>query len=436
LQVIDENLLDPINRFQLRNLFPPYLLPQVDQILTEVRGQSHIYGSVTSSRMIFLIDTSGSMCTQFQTNCGQDFNRLEFIVHDLHKILHHRVQPGLKFNIIHFNTNVHRWKHSLTSATSHHLKEAEHYLDHLEPDGDTNTYDALKQAINDEEADTIYLLSDGEPTMDTRTILFDLKIWLQQRRNPCVIHTIAFLMGHTRNDPKPREFMAEIAAISGGVFRCMDPFTPLNQEFGGDSYNDNPNFNDDEFVQFFQGRLRDVPQQLLQNVGLYPQQQNSSSANNNPSPNFKSQLKSRPRLQDDIDIPSFHHEHGHDRFDIRLNIREIIPGKDGQWSISHTFDEFKQLHHQLQKRCALPIFPSDHYSLLHNNKEQRRQDLQNYIKQLYVYVSPYEHPEFDLFLLMELHINQIIQQAQIQWKISPPPSQEEPPPPPYGFWNK
>ncbi len=114
------------------------------------------------------------MSTLFQTNSGQDFNRLEFIVHDLQKILHHRVQPGFKFNIIHFNTYVHRWKHSLTPATSHHLKQAEHYLDHLEPDGQTNTYDALKQALTDEETDTIYLLSDGDPSMDMRTILFDL----------------------------------------------------------------------------------------------------------------------------------------------------------------------------------------------------------------------------------------------------------------------
>jgi hypothetical protein len=459
------------------------------------------------------------MNTEFQTNCGQCFNRLEFIVHDLHKILHHRAQPGLKFNIVHFNTYVHWWKHTLTPATSHHLKQAEHYLDHLEPQGQTNTHAALKQALSDEEANTIYLLSDGEPTTDMRTILLDLKVWLQQRRNPCVIHTVAFLMGHTHNDPKPREFMAEIAAISGGVFRCMDPFTPLHQEFGGDSYNDNPNFNDDEFVQFFQGRLRDVPPQLLQNVGLYPQQQypsstmattntpyqgqpsypqqqysnsamattntsyqtqpsypvqqNPSSAMittntsyqtqpsypvqqyrssamattntpyqtqpsypvpQNPPPNFKSQLKSRPRQQDEIDIPSFHHEHGHDRFDIRLNIRQIARRRDGQWSISHTFDEFKQLHHQLQKRSAVPTFPPNHHSLLHkHNQEQRRQELENYIKQLYVYVSPYEHPEFDLFLLMELHINQIIQQAEIEWKThqqqTVPPAEEEPPPP-------
>jgi len=453
LQVIDENLLDPVNRFQLRTLFPSYLFPQVDQILAEVRGQSHIYGSVTSSRVIFLIDTSGSMNTGFQTNCGQYFTRLQFIVHDLHKILHHRVQPQLKFNIIHFGEYVHRWKHSLTSATPHHLKQAEHYLDHLEADGQTNTHDALKQALNDEEADTIYLLSDGEPTMDMRTILIDLKIWLQQRRNPCVIHTIAFLMGQTHNDPKPREFMAEIAAITGGVFRCMDPFTPLHQEFGGDLYNDNPNFNDDAFIQLFQARLRDVPPQLLQNVGLYPssamittntpyQRQPSYSVQQNPTPNFKSQIKSRPRLQDEIDIPFFHHEHGHDRFNIRLNIREIVPRRDGQWSITHTSDEFKQLHHQLQKRCAVPPFPSNHHSLLKSKQiqEQRRQDLENFIKQLYVYVSPYEYPEFDLFLLMELHVNQIIHQAEIEWRTHqqqrPPLPHEEPPPPPYENWAR
>jgi hypothetical protein len=33
------------------------------------------------------------------------------------------------------------------------------------------------------------------------------------------------------------------------------------------------------------------------------------------------------------DIPSFHHEHGHDRFDIRLNIRDIVSEKDRQYHI-------------------------------------------------------------------------------------------------------
>ncbi|CAF0992201.1 unnamed protein product [Adineta ricciae] len=433
LQVIDEELLDPVNRFQLRSLLPSYLFPQVDQILAEVRGQSHIYGPVTSSRMIFLIDTSGSMSTEFQTGCRQYFNRLEFIVHDLHKILHHRILAQFRFNTIHFGTHVHSWKHGLTSATSSHLKQAEHYFDHLDAHGQTNTYDALKQALRDEEANTIYLFSDAEPSMDTRTILLDLKVWLCQRRNPCVIHTAVFIMGHTDDDPKPREFMGQIAAISGGVFRCLDPFTSVHQRFGIDSYSDTPNLNDDDF--------------LLQSVGFDYRQPYSSPGmfttnqchQKLTSPDFKSPLKFRTRLQNDIDIPSFHHERGHNRFQIRLNIQQIIPGQNGQCSVSHTFDEFKQLYHQLQKRCTVPTFPSSHHSLFHIGNqihEQHRQALETYIKELYDYVSHQEHPEFDLFLLMELHANQIVQQAVIEWRTRRPhsvrsPDEKSPPPPSY-----
>ncbi|CAF0868225.1 unnamed protein product [Rotaria sordida] len=74
-------------------------------------------------------------------------------------------------------------------------------------------------------------------------------------------------MGNTSDDSRLRKFMIDIAAITGEVFRCMDPFTPLHQEFG-----DNPDFSDDEFVDYFQERLRELSAQLLQNVGLYTQQ--------------------------------------------------------------------------------------------------------------------------------------------------------------------
>ena len=132
----------------------------------------------------------------------------------------------------------------------------------------------MKEALSDEEADTIYLLSGGETSIDINKVLSSLKVWLKQRKNPCVIHTIAFLMGRRSDDPLPRKFMADIAAIAGGVFRCMDPFTPLHQEFGDDSHSDDPDFNDDQFIEFFQERLSDIPPKLLENIGLPTQQQN------------------------------------------------------------------------------------------------------------------------------------------------------------------
>lgn len=268
LQVIDENLLDPVHRFQLRNQFPSEFLVQVDQILKDTRGQSHIFGPITSLNVIFLIDTSHSMNTEFQTHCGQQFNRLQYIVHDLHQLLHHRVQSSFKFNIIHFNTHVHQWKQTLTPATAENLKQAEYYLDHLEGHGQSNIYDALRIALSDEEATTIYLLSDGEPSTDINTILSDLSKWLKKRRNPCLIHTILFSMGNASNDHGSRKFMADIAAKTGGVFRCMDPLAPLNQDFDDDSFSDATDFSDDEFRDFFQEKTRDIPRELLDTVGV------------------------------------------------------------------------------------------------------------------------------------------------------------------------
>ncbi|CAF0920836.1 unnamed protein product [Didymodactylos carnosus] len=420
LEVIQEYIIDPINRSRLQQLFPSYLLPQVNECLTNIRGQSHVYGSIRSQRVIFLIDTSGSMSTEFYTNCGEMFNRLEFIVHDMHKILHHRASLNMKFNLICFGTHVHKWKTHLTSANIHHLKQAEHFLDHLEAHGQTNTHDALRQAIlDDREVDTIYLLSDGEPTTDMRTILLDLRQWLEQ--HPVTIHTVAFLMGHDRDDPKPRQFMADIASISGGVFRCLDPYTPSNQEFNStrETYDENPNFQDDGFVRFFRQKLKDVPSNLLENIDLNQIDLLIDLPHPTP-PDFSTQLKSRSRPATEISILSFHIDsHNHYTFDIHLHLQQII---NCQWTVSRTYKEFKYLHQQLERRIGsinLPQLPHD--SHLHLGKqcgqfmEERRKELDTYIKQLYVYVSPHDYPEFDLFLLMELHTNQIIQQKQIEW---------------------
>jgi hypothetical protein len=74
-----------------------------------------------------------------------------------------------------------------------------------------------------------------------------------------------------------------------------------------------------------------------------------------------------------------------------------------------------------------------------HDREKRRQELEAYLKQLYVYVSPYEHPEFDLFLLMELHVNPIVQQAEVEWKTheqQQPAAPYEDEPPPYSLFTK
>ena len=63
------------------------------------------------------------------------------------------------------------------------------------------------KAISEEHADAIYLLSDGEPThgvSDMRDIIFDVKQWIANRSKPLQINTIAFLMGHERDESAVR----------------------------------------------------------------------------------------------------------------------------------------------------------------------------------------------------------------------------------------
>ena len=60
-----------------------------------------------------------------------------------------------------FSTDVRLWKPSLVPADSHHLKQAEHHLNHMEEGGGTNTHEALRIALQSNEVDTIYFLSDG-----------------------------------------------------------------------------------------------------------------------------------------------------------------------------------------------------------------------------------------------------------------------------------
>eukprot|EP01112_Ceratiomyxa_fruticulosa_P004239 TRINITY_DN1468_c0_g2_i1.p1 TRINITY_DN1468_c0_g2~~TRINITY_DN1468_c0_g2_i1.p1 ORF type:complete len:701 (-),score=122.73 TRINITY_DN1468_c0_g2_i1:156-2258(-) len=460
LQVIDENLLDPVNRFSLRNLFPPYLLAQVDTILREAKGQALIYGAMRSNRVIFLVDKSGSMKTEFKTECGERFNRLEFVVHDLHKLLCHRVNPDFYFNIIAFNSTIHRWKNSLHRASDSNLNSAERWLDHLEADGGTNFSDPLRAALQDEDADTIYLLSDGEPNEDTRDIIFNLKTWIKKRKNPVTVNTIAFLMGHHTNDPIPRRFLISIAEAGGGVFRCLDPFHHDHEHVGDNYQNDCILQNDDDFIKFFNNKLSDVPQSVLDCCDLdhkdgesdhdmmtssstSPQMPMSmpmgasgqSSANPGPlmalpsTPDFFSLLKKRPRTQDEISIASFSQEMNYFVFNIQLSLKQVAPNKDCAWIVSHRYNDFKNLHKSLTHKLrsaniatlsSLNLPPATFFLGLPDRPflEKRRSDLEKYLKLLYVYVSPYEFPEFDMFLLLDLHVNQAIQQATIEMKTS------------------
>jgi len=97
------------------------------------------------------------------------------------------------FNIVIFSSGVERWTDgSLASANKKNRDEAKAYIEKIGANGGTNLYGALKVAFEDKDVDTIFVLSDGEPSVgevtDPTMIREHVKAWNEHRQ--IVINTI------------------------------------------------------------------------------------------------------------------------------------------------------------------------------------------------------------------------------------------------------
>src|SRR5690606_8142601 len=150
---------------------------------------------IVSHRVIFIIDTSGSMTEPVHGRMTgkRGATRLDVAKAELAKSIESLDKDAL-FNVLSFSFGVGRWlKEGIASASEHSRKEALTFVDRLGAGGPTNLYDTLKIAFADPDVDTLYVLSDGEPTagevLDPHTIREDVRFWNEHRR--IKIHTIA-----------------------------------------------------------------------------------------------------------------------------------------------------------------------------------------------------------------------------------------------------
>ena len=96
----------------------------------------------------------------------------------------------------------------------------------MQPSGQTNTYGALEAAFGNKSADTIYFLSDGNPTtgttIDHGEILTAVRRWNQGRN--VTIHTIGLLVGKygNENQEKLKKFLQDLASQNGGECRIFE----------------------------------------------------------------------------------------------------------------------------------------------------------------------------------------------------------------------
>ena len=167
---------------------------------TTFSGARYYGFGVRSDRVVFVIDVSRSMSWN---------GRLDIARRELIQAIEH-LPARTRFSIISFSDAAWTWSDRLLPATPETVRKAVRYVERLEPTSGTNSFEALRAALADEEVDSIYFLSDGYPSMgavtDPDEILAQVREMNRWRR--VRIHAIAMLRG----DPPP-----EFAALEDGT---------------------------------------------------------------------------------------------------------------------------------------------------------------------------------------------------------------------------
>ncbi len=188
------------------------------------------YGmSVHSDRVVFIVDVSGSMNWPWR----RDPKRIEVARRQLTRVVREMNKKTL-FNLIVYSDKVRMWQKKEVEATAGNVAKALKWVGRtlVKPEGDTHTHAALKAAFaHNPEFDTIYLLSDGNPSdgdhVCAEGILAQVSVWNRHRR--AAIHTIGLTLENLdRGMPiiaeRPREmkaFMNDLARLTGGACKIV-----------------------------------------------------------------------------------------------------------------------------------------------------------------------------------------------------------------------
>jgi hypothetical protein len=167
---------------------------------------------IVSTHLAFVVDRSGSMKEMIGTD--KKFTRLDAAKDQLVRVL--EALPATTFvNLIVYETGVQPLWDALRKANDENRKELLESARKIALGGGTNIFEALEAAFRDEHVDTIYLLTDGQPSVGRLTnpedILDEVRRWNRQRQ--IVIHCIGLGIDS--------DLLKRLAAESGGVYKFV-----------------------------------------------------------------------------------------------------------------------------------------------------------------------------------------------------------------------
>jgi len=150
---------------------------------------------IKSRRVIFILDVSGSMneLTRAVYSGKSGEPRITVAKRELSRCID-ALEPDSLFNMVVFSSGVDKWMaEGIADSKGVTREEAKSYVDKLAANGGTNLYGSLQAAFEDHDVDTIFVLSDGEPSVgevtDPGAIREHVKEWNEHRG--IVINSIA-----------------------------------------------------------------------------------------------------------------------------------------------------------------------------------------------------------------------------------------------------
>jgi len=173
---------------------------------------------IESHRVLFILDVSGSMNEPMRAEYVGELGRprIDVAKEELARAVQ-SLEPGALFNIAPFSGGVDSWlENGVAGADDYSREDALVYIDRLGAAGGTNLFGSLEFAFDDPDVDTIFLLSDGEPSVGDIIDPQLIREAIAERnatRN-VVINTIAF-----GADLQVLEWLAE---DSGGTHVSID----------------------------------------------------------------------------------------------------------------------------------------------------------------------------------------------------------------------
>lgn len=177
-------------------------------------GQTASYYDIplVSARIGFIVDQSGSMNAKVGTDRKR--TRLDVAKQQLKQVAE-ALGDDREVNLIPFESKVRPLWDEIRSLSKSRREEFLESVYKLKAKGGTNTYGALIAAYRDPEIDTIYLLTDGQPSDGELTDIDDIldAIAAEQRRRQIVIHCIAVGMDS--------ELLKGLAALTGGEYKYV-----------------------------------------------------------------------------------------------------------------------------------------------------------------------------------------------------------------------